>query len=66
MIRKKGVQFGNPETIRENHAIRTNLRIDSREVQAIFPEKTRFRENQTCTELRSTMSRHLLPIREIL
>ena len=30
-IRKKGVQFGNPETIRENQAIRANLRIDSRE-----------------------------------
>ena len=30
---KKGVQFGNrsPETIRENQAIRANLRIDSRE-----------------------------------
>ena len=26
----KGVQFGNPETIRENQAIRANLRIDSR------------------------------------
>ena len=25
---KKGVQFGNPETIRENQAIRANLRID--------------------------------------
>ena len=30
-IRKKGVQFGNPKTIRENQAIRANLRIDSRE-----------------------------------
>ena len=30
-IRKKGVQFGNPETIRVNPAIRANLRIDSRE-----------------------------------
>ena len=34
-IRKKGVQFGNPATIRENQAIRANLRnsrrIDSRE-----------------------------------
>ena len=30
-IRTKGVRFGNPETIRENQAIRTNLRIDSRE-----------------------------------
>ena len=29
--RKKGVQFGNPETIRENQAMRANLRIDSRE-----------------------------------
>ena len=28
---KKGVQFGNSETIRENQAIRANLRIDSRE-----------------------------------
>ena len=28
---KKGVQFGNPETIRESQAIRANLRIDSRE-----------------------------------
>ena len=30
-IRNKGVQFGKPETIRENQAIRANLRIDSRE-----------------------------------
>ena len=30
-IRKKGVQFRSPETIRENQAIRANLRIDSRE-----------------------------------
>ena len=30
-IRNNGVQFGNPETIRENQAIRANLRIDSRE-----------------------------------
>ena len=30
-IRKKEVQFGNPETIRENQAIRANLRIYSRE-----------------------------------
>ena len=30
-IRKNGVQFGNPETIRENQRIRANLRIDSRE-----------------------------------
>ena len=30
-IRKKGVQFGNPETIRENQAIRANLQIDSHE-----------------------------------
>ena len=31
-IRKnKRVQFGNPETIRENQVIRANLRIDSRE-----------------------------------
>ena len=29
-IRKKGVRFGNPRTIRENLAIRANLRIDSR------------------------------------
>ena len=28
---EKGVQFGNPATIRENQAIRANLRIDSRE-----------------------------------
>ena len=28
---KKGVQFGDIETIRENQAIRANLRIDSRE-----------------------------------
>ena len=28
---KKGVQFGNPETIRENQAIRANLRIDPHE-----------------------------------
>ena len=28
---KKGRQFGNPETIRKNQAIRANLRIDSRE-----------------------------------
>ena len=28
---QKGVQFGNPETIRENQTIRANLRIDSRE-----------------------------------
>ena len=28
---KKGVRFGNPETIRENQAIRSNLQIDSRE-----------------------------------
>ena len=30
-IRKEGVQFRNPETIRENQAIRANLRIDLRE-----------------------------------
>ena len=30
-IRRKGVERGNPETIRENQAIRANLRIDSRE-----------------------------------
>ena len=30
-IRKNGVQLGNPETIRENQAIRANLQIDSRE-----------------------------------
>ena len=30
-IRKEGVQFGNAETIRENQAIRANLRIDFRE-----------------------------------
>ena len=30
-IRKKVVQFRNPEMIRENQAIRANLRIDSRE-----------------------------------
>ena len=30
-IRTKGVQFWNPETIRENQAMRANLRIDSRE-----------------------------------
>ena len=29
-LQKKGVQFGNPKTIRENRAIRANLRIDSR------------------------------------
>ena len=28
---KKGVQFGNPQAIRENQAVRANLRIDSRE-----------------------------------
>ena len=28
---KKGVQFGNPDTIRKNQAIRANLRIDWRE-----------------------------------
>ena len=28
---KEGVQSGNPETIRGNQGIRTNLRIDSRE-----------------------------------
>ena len=28
---KKGLQFGKPETIRENQAIRANLQIDSRE-----------------------------------
>ena len=28
---QKGVQFRNPETIRENQAIRANLQIDSRE-----------------------------------
>ena len=28
---KRGVQFGSPEPIRENQAIRANLRIDSRE-----------------------------------
>ena len=30
-FRKQGVQFGNPEMIRTNRAIRANLRIDSRE-----------------------------------
>ena len=30
-IRKNGVQFGNPETIREKQATRANLRIDSRD-----------------------------------
>ena len=29
--KKAGVQLGRPETIRENQAIRANLRIDSRE-----------------------------------
>ena len=29
--KKKGVQFRNPQAIRENRAIRANLRIDSRE-----------------------------------
>ena len=29
--KKKGVQFRNPERIRDNLAIRANLRIDSRE-----------------------------------
>ena len=37
-IRKQGVQFGNPETIRENQAIRANLRIDSRESGHTSPE----------------------------
>ena len=32
MIRKKGVRFGNAATIRENQAMRANLRIDSREL----------------------------------
>ena len=31
VIRKKRAPFGDPETIRENQAIRANLRIDSRE-----------------------------------
>ena len=31
IFKSLGVQFGNPETIRENQAIRANLRIDSRE-----------------------------------
>ena len=31
-IRKKGVQYRNPETIRENQVIRANPRIDSREL----------------------------------
>ena len=35
-IRNKGVQFGNPETIRENQAICTNLRIDSHESGKMF------------------------------
>ena len=37
-IRKRGVQFGNAETIRENQAIRANLRIDSCELgpSAVF------------------------------
>ena len=30
-IRREGVQFGKPETIRENQVIHANLRIDSRE-----------------------------------
>ena len=41
---KTGVQFGNAKTIRENQAIRANLRIDSRESGHLsFP--TRYREN---------------------
>ena len=35
---KRGVQFGNPETIRKNRAIRANLRIDSRESGHLSPE----------------------------
>ena len=31
VIRKKGVQFGNPQAIRKHRAIRAHLRIDSRE-----------------------------------
>ena len=36
---KKGVQFGNRETIRENQAIRANLRIDSRESGHLRPKE---------------------------
>ena len=36
-IGKKGVQFGNPEMIRENRAIRADLRIDSRESGYLSP-----------------------------
>ena len=47
-IRNKGVQFRKPETIRENQAIRANLRIDSR-VQVSL-SKCPFRENNfMCT-----------------
>ena len=42
---KKGVQFGNPETIRENQAIRANLQIDSRE-QGLFRTFRVLRYNQ--------------------
>ena len=68
-IRKKE-EFGNPETIRENQTIRANLQIDSRELGHLSTHhmpcgpkryKGHFRENQTCTDLRSTISRHLLP-----
>ena len=38
-MRKKGVQFGNAETIRENQAIRANLRIDSRESGHLSSER---------------------------
>ena len=41
------VQFGNPETSRENQAIRANLRIDSRE-----PGHLRSEPESKCRELR--------------
>ena len=34
---KKGVRFRKPETIRENQAVRANLRIDSRESGHLSP-----------------------------
>ena len=36
-IRKKGIQFGNPETTRANQVICANLRIDSRKLSEQLP-----------------------------
>ena len=52
---KKGVQCGNPETIRENQAIRGKLRIDSR-------ESGHLRRNLHDHSLNTTLTLGALPV----